>query len=88
MPTTISTINDGWSALAEAVIKWAIRDMNSKTLVREKYFACKFLTNEEWKDLYTGLAPNMIHDWENAEPKAKRILETQLANYDPRREII
>ncbi len=85
--TNISTRNDGWAALAEATIKWAIRDMNSPFLIREKYYACKFLTDERWKDLYTGLAPNMTRDWEAAEKKAQRILNNELSGYDPKKEI-
>jgi len=79
----VVTPNDGWRALAESTIKWAIRDMKSRTLVRERYFACKFLTNEKWKDLYTGLAPNMIRDWEKAEVEAEDLLKYHFYNYDP-----
>ena len=79
----ITTVNGGWSALAETVIRWALKDLDDKYLIRDRYFACKFFLDEAQKDLYTGLAPNMIRDWENAEPKAKKILETKFVGYDP-----
>ena len=83
---SIATKNEGWSALAEATIKLALRDMESKYSPQHKYFACKFLTNEEQKELFTGLAPHMIRDWERAEIKAKKILETELSGFDPKKE--
>lgn len=83
---TISTVNDGWTALAEASIKLAIREMETDYPVQHKYTACRFLTNEKQKDIFIGLAPHMIRDWEAAEVKARRILTTELSNYDPRKE--
>lgn len=77
---TISTVNDGYSALCEAVITNAIQDMKTRSndwhRRRDKYLACQFFLDEENRELFTGLAPHMIRDWEHAEETAREIMAT------------
>ena len=82
----IVTRNDGFKTLAESVIRCALRDMKNCNLSRSRYTACLFFLNETAKDLYTGLAPDMIREWENAEPLARQILDTQFIGYDPNKD--
>lgn len=81
---TISTVNDGYSALCEAVITNAIQDMKTRSndwqRIRDKYLSCQFFLDEESKSLFTGLAPHMIRDWEHAEETARETLATSFAD--------
>lgn len=80
--------SDGYTALAEAVIKASITDIKTKSTNcyrrKDKYIACLFFTNEDCKDLWTGLAPHMIREFEHYEKIAWELLSTEFADYDPK----
>ncbi|MBQ3318159.1 MAG: hypothetical protein IJG69_09500 [Spirochaetales bacterium] len=80
----ISTVNDGYTALAEAVIKTAVCDLKSKSKEyhrrKHKFMSCLFFLDSDSKDLFTGLAPHMIRVWEQNEVKAKEIMDSPFAS--------
>ena len=67
--------SEGYSMLAEAVIKSAMKDLEDTARSGDKYHSCTFFTNEQYKDIYTGLAPHMTRDWERCEEQARKILK-------------
>ena len=85
----ITKPTDGYSALAEAVIRWCIYDINRKytdeNLYKAKYIACLFFMDDDCKELWCGLAPHMIRDYEHYRKVAKELLDTEFLNYSPRR---
>ena len=71
-------IANGYRNLAEAVIKCAIEDMQpGQSTHLDRAHACRFILDERWMDVYTGLAPHMIRDWEHAIPVARQIAEDE-----------
>ena len=84
---TIIKPTDGYKALAEQVIKWAIRDLEGDEedvyMSHNRYTACTFFLSEKKFDFWTGLAPHMIRDWERCIPIAERILLLHYPNGDP-----
>ena len=73
-------IANGYRDLAEAVIKWAIEDLqpgHANVTHQDRIYACRFLLDERQMDIYTGLAPHMIRDWERAIPVARQIAEEE-----------
>ena len=72
-----AAIANGYRDLAEAVIKWAIEDLqpgHASVTHQDRFYACRFLLDERQMDIYTGLAPHMIRDWERAIPVAREIM--------------
>lgn len=72
-----AAIANGYRDLAEAVIKWAIEDLrlgHAGASHQDRFYACMFLLDEHQMDIYTGLAPHMILDWERAIPQAREIM--------------
>lgn len=71
-------IANGYRNLAEAVIKCAIEDLQpGQSTHQDRAHACRFILDERWMDVYTGLAPHMIRDWERAIPVARQIAEDE-----------
>ena len=79
--------HDGYRALAEAVIRNAINDLETEALNigddHHRYTACLFFLSEQCFDFWVGLAPNMVRDWERIIPLAKEVLENDYRNGDP-----
>lgn len=67
---------DAYEKLAEAVIKLAKKDMKSKNTQRQ-YSACRFFMDNFSMDLYTGLAPDKMLEWERTRKTATEIFNRE-----------
>jgi len=77
----LSVAANGYKDLAETMIREAINDLRpGQASHQDRYSACRFILDEKQMDIYTGLAPHMIRDWERAIPVARKILEKEKAN--------
>ena len=77
----LSVAANGYKDLAETMIKEAINDLKpGQAPFKDRISACRFILNEKQMDIYTGLAPHMIRDWERAIPVARKILEKEKAD--------
>lgn len=73
--------DEGYKSLAEAVIRVALTDLRCKSdgdVYRSyRLSSARFFLNEDKKDLWTGLAPHMIRDWEQAEKEAEEVYQAE-----------
>ena len=80
-PMVIVKPTDGFRALADAVIRSAANDLmrkeDSGTASHYRYLGSRFFLSEYNFDLYTGLAPHMIRDWEKLIPLAREVYENK-----------
>lgn len=81
---TVIRPDDGYIALAEAVIGKAIEDLGTEQKDRknrrDRYTASLFFLSEASKDFWLGLAPHMVRDFEKAQEEAESVFKEEINN--------